>query len=108
MHNAKVPHDDRCRDRIGELMAKDVDQRPVERLSGIVRSVVEIPLLEAGEEMDVGEPTVRAAGPVEEHPVPTVGVGGSSRSGTRSGVGSRASDTNTDDRETKRVRFAES
>ena len=21
MHNAKVPHDDRCRDRIGELMA---------------------------------------------------------------------------------------
>ena len=29
MHNAKVPHDDRCRDRIGDLMADD-DQRQVE------------------------------------------------------------------------------
>ena len=27
MLNAKVPHDDRCRDRIGELMAGDDDQR---------------------------------------------------------------------------------
>ena len=35
-------------------------------------------------------------------------VGGSSGSGTRSGVGSRASETNTDDREVKRVRFTES
>ena len=35
-------------------------------------------------------------------------MGGSSSSGTRSGVGSRASETNTDDRETKRVRFTES
>ena len=26
MHNAKVPHGDRCRDRIGELMAEDDDQ----------------------------------------------------------------------------------
>ena len=34
-------------------------------------------------------------------------VGGSSGSGTRSGVGSRASETNTDDREVKRVRFTE-
>ena len=34
MHNAKVPHDDRCRDRIGELMAEDDDQRQVERASG--------------------------------------------------------------------------
>ena len=33
MHNAKVPHDDRCRDRIGELMAGDDDQRQVERIS---------------------------------------------------------------------------
>ena len=31
-----------------------------------------------------------------------------SSSGTRSGAGSRASETNTDDRETKRVRFTES
>ena len=26
MHNAKVPHDDRCRDRIVELTAEDDDQ----------------------------------------------------------------------------------
>ena len=32
MHNAKVPHDDRCRDRIGELMAGDDDLRQVERM----------------------------------------------------------------------------
>ena len=41
-------------------------------------------------------------------PVPIVRVGGSSGSGTRSGIGSRASETNTDDREVKRVRIAES
>ena len=29
-HNAEVPHDDRCRDRIGELMAEDDDQRQLE------------------------------------------------------------------------------
>ena len=46
--------------------------------------------------------------PVEELPIPTVRVGGSSGSGTSSGVGSRASETNTDDREAKRVRFTES
>ena len=33
MHNAKVPHDDRCRDRIGELMAGDDDQRQPETQS---------------------------------------------------------------------------
>ena len=59
MHNAEVPRDDRCRDRIGELMAEDDDQRQVERVSGTVRPEVEIPRPEAGEEMDVGEPTVR-------------------------------------------------
>ena len=51
---------------------------------------------------------VRAAGPAEVPPVPTVRVGGSSSSGTRAGSGSRANETNTDDRETKRVRFTES
>ena len=105
MHKAKVPHDDRCRDRIGELMAGDDDQRQIERVTS--RAAVEVenenPCPEAGEEVDVGEPTVRVAGPV-----PTVRVGGSSGSGTRSGVGSRASETNTDDREAKRVRFTES
>ena len=38
MHNAKVPHDDRCRDGIGELMAEDDDQRhqqvPTVRVGG--------------------------------------------------------------------------
>ena len=33
MHNAKVPHEDRCRDRIGELIASDDDQRQVERVT---------------------------------------------------------------------------
>ena len=76
----------------------------------------EIPCPEAGEEVDVGEPTVRVAGPepqsvprpVEEQPIPTVRVGGSSGSGTRSGVGLRANETKTDDREAKCVRFTES
>ena len=77
--NAKVPHDDRCRDRIGELMAGDDDQRQVERVSGTLHPEVEIPRPEAGEEVDVGEPTARVAGPVEEQPVPVVRVGGSSR-----------------------------
>ena len=56
MHNAKVPHDDRCRDRTGELKADDDDQRQAERVSGTVPEV-EIPRPGAGEEMDVGEPT---------------------------------------------------
>ena len=71
----------------------------------------EIPRPETGEEVDVGEPSVQPQSvpqSVEEQPIPTVRVGGSSGSGTRSGVGSRASETNTDDREAKRVRFTES
>ena len=60
MHNAKVPHDDRCRDRIGELMAGDDDQRQVERVTPRTAVEVknEIPCPEAREEVDVGEPTV--------------------------------------------------
>ena len=106
MHNAKVLHDDRCRDRIGELMAEDDDQRQVERMSGTVHPEVEIPRGGAVEEMDVGEPMVLAA--AEDPPVPTVRVGGSSSSGTRAGSGSRANEANTGNRETKRVRFTES
>ena len=53
MHNVKVPHDDRCRDRIGEL----------EQVSGTVRPEVEIPRPEVGEEVDVGESTDRVARP---------------------------------------------
>ena len=113
MHNAKVPHDDRCRDRIGELMAGDDDQRQVERVTS--RTAVDVEN-EIPEEVDVGEPTVvedQQSDPQSlpqsvSQPVPIVRVGGSPGSGTRCGVGSRASETNTDDRETKRVRFTES
>ena len=118
MHNAKVPHGDKCRDRIGELMASDDDQRQVERMMSRTTVDVEneIPCPEAGEEMDVGEPSVQPRSVREEdQPRPEtqsvprlVRVGGSSGSGTRSGVGSRASETNTGDREAKRVRFTES
>ena len=52
-------------------------------------------------------PTVDLPQPVQQ-PVTTVRMGGSSSSGTRAGSGSRANETNTDDRETKRVRFTES
>ena len=64
MHNAKVPHDDRSRDRIGELMAGDDDQRPVERMTSrtTVEVESEIPCPEAREEVDVGEPMDRVAG----------------------------------------------
>ena len=107
MHNAKVPHDDRCRDRIGELMAEDDDQRQVERVSGTVRPEVETPRPEAGEEVDVGETMVVEDQQPVQQPVPTVRVGGSSSSGTRAGSGPRANEANTGDRETKRVRFTE-
>ena len=107
----------------GELMASDDDQRQVERMMS--RTTVdfknEIPCPETGEEVDVGEPSVQPRSvenqprpetqavpqPVEEQPIPTVRVGGSSGSGTRSGVGSRVSETNTNDRGVKRVRFTE-
>ena len=60
MHNAKVPHDHRCRDCMVELMASVDDQRQVERVTSRTAIEVEneIPSPEAGEEVDVGEPTV--------------------------------------------------
>ena len=54
IHNVKVRHDDRCRDRIGELMAEDDDQRRGERVSSRAVPEVEIPRPQAGEKMDVG------------------------------------------------------
>ena len=99
MHVAKVPHDDRCRDRIRELMAEDDDQGQVERVSSRTVSDVGVQRPETGEEMDVGEPSVNLPQAVPQ-PVPTVRVGRSSSSGTRSG--SRASEMNTDDRESHR------
>ena len=68
-------------------MAGDDDQRHVERMMADVES--EIPCPETGEEVDVGEPSVQPQAvpqPVEEQPIPAVRVGGSSGSGTRSGV----------------------
>ena len=103
-----VPHDDRCRER--QVMTERVTSRTAVDVEN------EIPCPETGEEVDVGEPMARVAGPetqsvprpFEEQPSPTVRVGGSSGSGTGSGVSSRASETNTDDREAKRVRLTES
>ena len=66
MHRAKVLHDDRCRDRIGELMADDDDQRQVERVTSRTISEVETPCPEAAEEMDVGEPSVQPQSVHEE------------------------------------------
>ena len=119
LHNAKVPHDDRCRDRTGELTAEDDDQRQVERVTSRTAVEVEneIPCPEAGEEVDVGEPTVVEDQRSDTQSAATVSFKASSPQfewvdhqahEPRSGVGSRASEANTDDRETKRVRFTES
>ena len=75
-------------------MAEDDDQRQVERMMSETTADVESEILcpETGEEVDVGEPSVQPQSvpqPAEEQPIPTVRVGGSSGSGTRSGVGSR-------------------
>ena len=103
MHNAKVPYDDRCRYRIGELMAGDDDQRQVERMMSRTISEVETRCPEAGE----GPATVSsrrrpatASTTVSFTVSSQVRVGGSSSSGTRAG--------SDDDGEVKRVRFAES
>ena len=79
MHNAKVPHDDRCRDRIGELMAGDDDQRQVERVSGSEKLKSRVRKPERG-----------------------------GRSTTSSTTSSRACETNIADREVNRDRVAES
>ena len=101
-------------------MAGDDDHRQVERMMSrrTVDVENEVPCPQTGEEVDGGEPSVQPQsvdedqlrpetesfpGPVEEQPIPTVRVGGSSGSE----VGSRAGDTNSDDREVKRVRFTE-
>ena len=71
MHNAKVPHDDRCRDRIGEPMAVDDDQRQGQLVSSRAVPEVEIPRPEAREEMDVIEPTFRVDVPRTTSPTRT-------------------------------------
>ena len=77
MHNAKVLHDDRCRDRFGKIVAEDDDHRQGERVSSS-RAVpeVEVPRAAAGEEMDVSAPTVRVDVPTAR-PTPTYPKGGS-------------------------------
>ena len=77
---------------------------------------VEIPRPEAGEEVDVGEPTVIVADRSHSQfhdrwknsQFPQFEWVDHQAQGTRSGVGSRASETNTDDSEVKRVTVAES
>ena len=93
-----------------ELMAGGDDQRQVERVTSRAAVEVEneIPCPEAGEEVDVGETTVVEGQRSDPQPVRSVRVGGSPSSGTRAGSSSRANEANTDDRETKRVRFTES
>ena len=96
----------------------DDDQRQSERVTSRTANEVQNEILcpEAGEEVDNGEPTVvegqrsdpQSASQSASQSVSTVRVDASSSSGNQSGVGSRASETNTDDRETKRVRFTES
>ena len=68
-----------------------------ERVSGTVHPEVETPRPGAGEEMDVGEPTVVEDQQPVQQPVPTVRVGGSSISRTRVGSNSRANEANTDE-----------
>ena len=104
MHNAKVPHDDRCRDRIGEVMVEDYDQRQVERVSSRTVPEVELPRPEAGEEMDVGESMVDLPQPVNQFPQFEWWI---IELRNQAGLGSRANETNTDDREMKRVRVTE-
>ena len=58
--------------------------------------------------MDVGEPTVVEDQQTDPQAVPQFEWVDQQAQEPRSGVGSRASETNTDDRETIRVRFTES
>ena len=60
----------RCRNRTGEVMAEDDDQREGEQVSSRAVPEVEVPRPEAGEEMDVSEPTVRVDVP-PTRPAPT-------------------------------------
>ena len=103
MHNAKVLHDDRCRDRIGEVMAEDYDQGQVERVSSRTVPEVEVRKLER-RWMLVNLWSIFRSQLTSSH----------SSSGwvielrNQAGLGSRANETNTDDREMKRVRVTES
>ena len=100
MQIAKVPLDDRCRDRIGELMAEDDGQRRGERVASRAVPEIEVPRPEAGEEMDVSEPTTRVGMYHRPDQLPRI------KSGPL-GSGSRVNEMNTDERDSKRVEFAE-
>ena len=58
MHNANVPRDDRAEIALNELMTQEDHEKQVKRVFGMVCPVRKNPRPEAGEEMDVGEPTV--------------------------------------------------
>ena len=98
MHNAEVPDDDRCLGRIGELTAEDGGQRHREQLSSGAVPEAEVQRPQVGQELDVSEPTVRGDVPPVQ-PVPTYQEGGSS------GSASRANEMNTDERDSKRLKF---
>ena len=63
MHNVKVPHHGRCRDRIGELVAEHEDQRQYDRVSSRAVPEAEVLRPEGGEDMDVSSPTVHVSEP---------------------------------------------
>ena len=110
MHNAKVLTTTDAEIALASSWQRMMTRDKLSECLGPIVQKFEIPLPEAGEEVDVGESTADLPQPVPQsvsQRVPTVRVGGSSGSGTRSGVGSRVSETNTDDREVKRVRVAE-
>ena len=81
MHNAKVSHDDRCRDRIGELTVEDDDRRQGDRVSSRGVPEAEVPRPDTGNEMDVSEQTIRVNGPLLRA-TPTHPECGSSGSGS--------------------------
>ena len=100
----KLSHDDSCRDRIGELMADDDDQRQVERVRKLEKKWMLVNHRSSHSQFTKKNQPQPVPQSVSQ-PVPLVRVGGSSSSGTRAGSGSRATEVLTDDdREVKRVR----
>ena len=104
MHNAKGPHDHRCRDRIGELRQRTMTRDKLSVRPGLFKPRVRKP----EKRWTMANRRSRKINNQFSSQFPQFEWGGSSSSGTRSRVGSRASETNTDDRETKSVRFTES
>ena len=101
MRNGRLSHNDRRRDRIGELMTEDDDRRQGERVSSRAVPEAGVPRPEAAKEMDVSAPTVRVDSP-PARPAPTYQEGWILRFGFES------ERMNTDERDAKPVKLAES